>query len=127
MGGSPVRARLFKLLAIDPGLAMALLLATFAAWPFLTRHSLPTFTDVEHHVYRTYEIMSAWKQGVLYLRWAPDLFFGYGYPIFNYYAPLTYYLGGVYGLVCCSPTGDPVAGMKFVLVASAYVGAVGMY
>ena len=118
-----MRARLFKLLAIDPGLAMALLLATFAAWPFLTRHSLPTFTDVEHHVYRTYEIMSAWKQGVLYLRWAPDLFFGYGYPIFNYYAPLTHYLGAAYGWCF----GGPVAGVKFVLVASAYVGAVGMY
>lgn len=110
-------------LKADPGLAVALLLATFAAWPFLTRPSLPTYTDAELHVYRTYEIMSAWRQGVPYLRWAPDLLFSYGYPIFNYYAPLIYYLAAAYGWFF----GGPVAGVKFVLVISIYLGAVGMY
>lgn len=99
------------------------LLATLAAWPFLTRHSLPTFTDAEMHVYRTYEILAAWRAGVPYLRWAPDLFYAFGYPVFHYYAPLTYYLGAAYGALF----GGPVAGVKFVLVASAYLGAAGMY
>lgn len=106
---------------------MSLLLATFATWPLLTRPSLPTFTDGEQHAYRTFEIISAWRAGVPYLRWAPDLFAGFGYPVFNYYAPLTYYLGAAYGRLCCSPTIAPVAGVKFVLVASAYLGAFGMY
>ena len=48
----------------DPGLLVALWLATFAAWPFLTRAGLPTFTDAEQHVYRVYEVMEAWKAGV---------------------------------------------------------------
>ncbi len=99
------------------------LLATLAAWPFLTRHSLPTFTDAEMHVYRTYEILAAWRAGVPYLRWAPDLFYAFGYPVFQYYTPLSYYLGAAYGAVF----GGPVAGVKFVLVASAYLGAAGMY
>ena len=102
---------------------MVFLLATLAAWPFLVRHSLPTFTDAEMHVYRTFEIMSAWRAGVVYLRWAPDLFYGFGYPVFHYYAPLAYYLAAAYG----SLLGSPVAGIKFVLVASAYLGAAGMY
>jgi hypothetical protein len=109
--------------AVDPGWLAVFLLATLAAWPFLTRHSLPTFTDAEMHVYRTYEILSAWRAGVPYLRWAPDLFYGFGYPVFHYYAPLAYYLGAAYGAVW----GGPVAGVKFVLVASAYLGAAGMY
>jgi hypothetical protein len=31
----------------------------------------------------------------LYPRWAPDLAMGYGYPIFNYYAPLFYYVAEI--------------------------------
>ena len=108
---------------IDPGLLVTLLLASLAAWPFLVRASLPTFTDAEMHAYRTYEIIAAWAAGVPYLRWAPDLFYGFGYPVFNYYSPLSYYLGAAYG----SLAGGAVAGVKFVLVLSAYVGAMGMY
>src|SRR5579859_2465367 len=108
---------------IDPAWIAVFGLATLAAWPFLTRHSLPTFTDAEMHVYRTFEILSAWRAGVVYLRWAPDLFYAFGYPVFHYYAPLTYYLGAAYGAFF----GGPVAGVKFVLVASAYLGAAGMF
>lgn len=102
---------------------MALLLATCAAWPFLTRAGLPTFTDAEQHVYRVYEVMEAWKAGVFYPRWAPDLFYAYGYPVFHYYAPLTYHLAAAYGFLF----GGPLAGIKFVLVSAAYLGAAGMY
>ncbi len=108
---------------IDPGLVVALLLAAFAAWPLLTRPSLPTDTDADLHIYRTQQIMAAWDQGVLYPRWAPDFAFGFGYPVFNYYAPLTYYLGAAYGRFF----GGPVAGVKFVLVTAAGLGAVGLY
>src|SRR5260221_8127699 len=115
-------ALLVKWRSIDPAWIAVIGLATLAAWPFLTRHSLPTFTDAEMHVYRTFEILSAWRAGVAYLRWAPDLFYGFGYPGFNYYAPLSYYLGAAYGALF----GGAVAGVKFVLVASAYLGAAGV-
>lgn len=108
---------------IDPGLVVALLTATFAAWPLLTRPGLPTNTDADLHIYRTQQIMAAWEHRVLYPRWAPDFAFGFGYPVFNYYTPLTYHLGAAYGRFF----GGPVAGVKFVLVISAYLGAVGMY
>ena len=75
----------------DLGLAAALAVALVAAWPFLARPSLPQFTDAEMHVYRAGEILFSLRQGVLWPRWAPDFYYGYGYPIFNYYASLTYY------------------------------------
>ncbi len=114
-------------LALDPGLLAALLLATLAVWPFITRVSLPTFTDAEMHAYRTYEIIAGWQAGVWYQRWAPDLFYAFGYPVFHYYAPLSYYLGAAYGVLIGAGDGAAVAGVKFVLVASAYLGAAGMY
>jgi hypothetical protein len=108
---------------LDPGLLVAMLLATLAAWPLLTRSSLPTNTDADLHIYRTQQILWSWEQGVLYPRWAPDFAFGFGYPVFNYYAPLTYYIGAAYGQFF----GGPVAGVKFVLVVAAYAGAAGLY
>jgi hypothetical protein len=39
---------------------------------------------------RLVEYVQAWKGGALYPRWCPDLYGGYGYPFFNYYAPGVY-------------------------------------
>ncbi len=130
MGGTvradaPVRLR--PRLRIDPGLAVALLVAGFAAWPLLTRPSLPPNEDGASHIYRTQQIMAAWRGGVGYTRWAPDFAFGLGYPLFNYYAPFTYYLGAAYGYLCCDISTGPAAGVKFVLVAASGLGAAGMY
>ena len=32
------------------------------------------------------------KDGQIPCRWAPDLGYGYGYPLYQYYAPLPYYV-----------------------------------
>jgi hypothetical protein len=108
---------------VDPGWLIALALGLLAAWPLLTRAGLPTNTDADLHIFRTDQIMRAWGQGVWYPRWAPDLAFGFGYPVFNYYAPLAHHLGALSGSV----VGDPVAGVKFVLVLSSALGALGVY
>jgi hypothetical protein len=96
--------------------------ALLAVWPFLTRPGLPTLTDAQHHVYRTFQLLEVWRAGVFYPRWAPDLYLGFGYPVFNFYAPLAYYLSAAYGLYF-----GPVAGVKFAFVFSALAGALGMY
>jgi hypothetical protein len=109
---------------IDPGLLAAMALATLALWPLLSRPSLPTMTDAEMHIYRAAEVALAIRQGELYPRWAADFYFGFGYPVFDFYSPLTYHIAAYYGLL----TGlGPVAGTKFVLVLAGYLGAVGMY
>jgi hypothetical protein len=113
--------RLFSIRA-DPGLATVLLIVVIAAWPLLTRPSLPPNEDGNSHIYRTQQILWAWQDGVSYVRWAPDFFFGFGYPLFNYYAPLTYYLGAAYGAAL-----GAVAGVKCVAIVAIGLGALGMY
>ena len=49
--------------------------------------------DAKHHMLRLYLFEWLTQRGVWYPRWAPDLFMGYGYPVFNYYAPGVYYTG----------------------------------
>jgi hypothetical protein len=109
---------------LDLGLCLALALALLAAAPFLTRPGLPRQTDAELHVYRAAELGQALRGGALYPRWAPDLYYGYGYPIFNYYAPLTYYLANLFALL---PGVDIVGGVKAVFVLGFLVASVGAY
>jgi len=109
---------------LDPGLLIALMLGVIAALPLFTRPSLPTLTDAEMHIYRAAEIELSLRGGALYPRLAPDFYFGYGYPVFNFYSPLTYHLAAYYSLITAT---DGVAGTKFVLVLTTLIGAAGMY
>lgn len=68
-------------------------LTILSSWAFITNESLPADNDAELHIYRIAEMGYSLDAGVVYPRWAPDFYHGYGYPIFNYYAPLTYHLG----------------------------------
>ena len=108
----------------DWGLLLALALALVAAAPFLTRPGLPHQTDAELHIYRAAELGHILRGGVFYPRWAPDLYYGYGYPIFNYYAPLTYYLANLFDL---APGVDIVGGVKAVFVLGFAIASLGTY
>ena len=57
----------------------------------LLHKGLPPTHDGEYHVVRFYEFDKVLKEGVVYPRWAPDLNFGYGVPLFNYNYPLPNY------------------------------------
>lgn len=108
----------------DIGLLLALCIGTLAAWAFLVRPGLPTDTDAEIHIFRAEQVKDAILEGVFYPRWAPDFYYGNGYPIFNYYAPLAYHVSAYYSILTGT---DVVAGTKFVLVVAAYLGTLGMY
>ncbi len=108
----------------DLGLLVALALGLMAAWPFLAQPGLPRQTDAELHVFRAAQIAQLVRSGVLYSRWAPDLYLGYGYPIFNYYAPLTYYLANLFNLL---PGVDVVNGVRAVFVLGLVLAAIGTY
>jgi len=68
-----------------------LLLSLFTLIPLLNNPGLPNGSDVLYHVYRVAEMDRSWEQGVLFPRWADGLYFGYGSPLFHYYASLTYH------------------------------------
>lgn len=66
-------------------LALSLLWPLFAA-PYFTHHD-----DVQ--IIRIFEMNKCFLDHQIPCRWVPDLGGLYGYPIFNYYAPLPYYFG----------------------------------
>ena len=108
----------------DLGYLAVLAICLLAIWPFLSRSALPMETDAELHVYRLAELARLVRGGEFYPRWAPNFYFGYGYPIFNYYAPLVYYLGLPVVLL---PFFDAVVAVKAVFVLGLFAAGVGMY
>lgn len=70
-----------------------LLLSYIAVRPILTPAYFPMHDDTQ--VSRVIEMGWALKEGQFPVRWVSDLGYGYGYPLYNFYAPLPYYVGGV--------------------------------
>ncbi len=58
----------------------------------LWKSTLPRTFDGLYHLFRVLEVDHLLRQGLLFSRWAPDLFYGYGYPVFDFVPPLPYYL-----------------------------------
>jgi hypothetical protein len=110
--------------SFDPGFLVVLVICLLAVWPLLSRVSLPEGTDAELHIFRLHELSLLIRGGEFYPRWAPNFYHGYGYPIFNYYAPLTYYLALPFELL---PAIDAVAASKIVLVGGMLLAGLGIY
>ncbi len=68
----------------------ALLTGLFAAFITMAR-AWPDTPDGLFHLQRVRALAEALKAGVFYPRWFPDFAFGHGYPVFQYYAPGSYY------------------------------------
>src|SRR3990167_10607745 len=79
------------------GLFVVLILSFWAIQPFFISGFFPMHDDVQ--VARVFEMKKVLQNGVFPVRWVPDLGYGYGYPIFNFYAPLAYYAGGFFTLL----------------------------
>lgn len=47
-------------------------------------------------VTRVFEMHQSLSDGMFPVRWVSDLGYGYGYPIFSFYAPLAYYIGALF-------------------------------
>jgi len=62
----------------------------FASLPLA--RGIPRGHDIGLHFFRLVELDHLVRQGLWYTRWLPDLVYGYGYPLFNFYAPLSAYL-----------------------------------
>jgi len=107
---------------LDPGLLVVLVLPVFVAIPLL-QPGLPKTADGYLHLLRVVELDQCWRDGVFYPRWAPDMAFGYGYPIFNYFAPLLYYLTELVHVVGLGFE----SAFKLVLIGCLVLGAWGTY
>ena len=48
---------------------------------------------------RTHQLVTALRDGHFPVRWMPDANYGFGYPFFNFYAPLSIYIAGIFNII----------------------------
>lgn len=71
-----------------------IILSFLAIQPFFHREFFPIHDATQ--VARVFEMHQS-LQGLMFpVRWVADLGYGYGYPIFSFYAPFAYYLGAFF-------------------------------
>jgi Dolichyl-phosphate-mannose-protein mannosyltransferase len=79
--------------------------------------------DARHSVYFLFEFDRVFQDGVWYPRWFPDMTYGYGYPLFNIYGPLPFYVGELFHLLGA----DLVTAVKLVFGLAWILSGLAMY
>lgn len=90
-----MHTRVYPLLQTRPAKTVALFLSitalTLTAIHPLTFGAMPDTPDGLLHLHRLVALDHAIRHGDLWPRYVPGLLYGYGAPLFNYYAPLSLY------------------------------------
>lgn len=76
---------------------LILIIVSFTVLPLFHKGYFPVHDDEQ--VGRLIEMDTALKDFQIPPRWTPNLGFGYGYPLFNFYPPFIYYVGEVFHLL----------------------------
>lgn len=114
------------------GLLLVSVLSFWAVQPLFMQGFFPMHDDTQ--VVRVSQMAQAISDGHFPVRWVKDLGYGYGYPIFNFYAPLAYYFGGIINLLGVDPLestkammaiGTLLAGVFMYVLARAFWGELG--
>lgn len=108
---------------MDRYLWLTLLLSLPVIGPLLQPGYFWGAHDARHSVYFLQQFVIALRDGVWYPRWAPDFAFGYGYPFFNIYGPLSSYVGAALHLIGF----ELVTAVKIVFGLSALLSGLTMY
>ena len=74
-------------------LLLVILLSLFSIGPLMQPGYFWGAHDARHSVYFLFEFDKSIQDGILWPRWGPDWAFGYGYPFWNIYGPLAYFVG----------------------------------
>jgi 4-amino-4-deoxy-L-arabinose transferase-like glycosyltransferase len=107
---------------IDPGWLLAISIVLLVVSP-LAKPGLPATADTPIHLIRALEFRRAWTGDVLFPRWAPDLAYGYGYPLFEFAPPLTYLLSTLIQLAGFNLESS----IKLLLILATFLYAMGAY
>ena len=108
----------FHVSRFDPYLLLVLLFSLFTIGPLLRPGYFWEAHDARHSVYFLFEFDRGFQDGNLYPRWQPDFAFGYGYPFFNIYGPLSTYAGEAFHLLGLSFTDAVKAVFALAVVGS---------
>lgn len=99
-----------------------ILIITIPSFSVLFNNQFFTMHDFQH-VARLYLLDQGLKQGQVFPRWVDTLGFGFGYPLFNFYPPLIYYLAEIFHLSGLSL----IASIKMVIFLGFFMGSYGTY
>src|SRR5579871_3187845 len=75
-------------------IALVILLSFFAIKPLFHLGFFPVHDAAQPQ--RIFEMYTSLHEGMFPVRWVKDFGYGYGYPLFNFYAPFAYYLGAFF-------------------------------
>jgi len=102
-------------------LILALLLSIPAVKEIWRPGYYPMHDDLQ--LMRLLQIDKCTKDRQFPCRWVPDMGYGYGYPLFNFYPPMPYYLGELFRLLGLSF----ISTAKVIFTLSFLTSAAGMY
>lgn len=77
----------------------------------------------DQHITRLYLLNQAIRQGDLYPRWVGGLGFNFGYPLFNFYPPLIYYVSEFFHLIGF----NLLWSLKLMIITGSFISSIGMY
>lgn len=80
---------------------LVIVLSVFTIKPLFSDGLFPIHDDTQ--VARVLELKKALSDRNFPVRWSFDLGYGYGYPLFNFYAPLPYYAGAISMFILDNP------------------------
>jgi len=86
-----------KFLKDNIGLGIIVVLSGLILWPLFQKGYFPHHDDMQ--VIRIFEMRRCFTDFQIPCRWVPDLGYGNGFPLFNYYGVLPYYIGGLLSYV----------------------------
>lgn len=111
-----------RLPSIDPFIPVCILFSCLLMEPMF-KPGLPNTADGLLHFFRSALWRWSWDEGVLWPRWHTLLYHGYGYPLFNFYAPLLYITTSTFNLILP----DLLTAFKAVLFLISLNYSLGMY
>lgn len=77
----------------------------------------------DQHIARLFLLVTGIRQGYIFPRWVDMLGFGFGYPLFNFYPPLIYYVASVFYFLGFSL----IWSIKLMIISGFVLSAVGSY
>ena len=101
-------------------LLLLVLMTGFIVWPTFMPGYFFHHDDLQ--VMRVFEMRKCFDTSQIPCRWVPDMGYGNGYPLFNYYSVLPYYIGGVASYVF-----GFVGAAKVLFFIPLFIGGFGMY
>ncbi len=112
-----------SLTKLDVGIVTGILaLAVWVLIPFW-RPGIANANDMLCSIYRLFALDASWHGKVFYPRLAPDFAFGYGVPLFQVYAPLTFYIAEFFHLAGLGF----IAAIKATFSLGLFLSGLGMY